>query len=572
MALFVPDSEIYLLKNIPFTPDYRNTGLFANKDTQGAIMQTRAFYHAQNCTYVRETGRIRLEIPIAQAWQCNYIMYRNTNFYNKWFYAFVTAVNYINNETSELTFQLDIMQTFLFDYTEKPCFIERQHAANDALGSNLVPEGLEIGELTWAAFSKLPATYGKIYVAATFDKQLNNYNGGMFNNVYTGLCINEFNTAAEVTAFINSATSANKLSGIVSIFQSINYNTITTFNYNINQSALFGGYTPRNNKLYTYPYTFLQILGNDGGNAIFRWEYFNQFGQTAFQIATSPSISSQMLITPTNYKNKTGYNPAERMIIENVMLCSWNGDTYKANLAQTVGKYLVPAEVAIVTGAGLLDKIVGQYTTNASSNETIDPAGVNLKEAKEATRFSNMLNFLQEDTGIRGKVNNGVQSYYKVKPSETTEAQGYFSSAASELSKQVLNTVQTALAAIHQPESMARQAQNPGASTDILYMLQEKSPYFVQMSITPYYAKIIDDYFTMYGYQTNRVQNPNRRARTRYTYIKTAGAIIEAEFPASIAQAIENIYNNGICFWWITGTGQNTLDGVGNYENNNPIA
>ena len=567
MALFVPDSEIYLLKNIPFTPDYRNTGLFANKESQGAIMQTRAFYHAQNCTYVRETGRIRLEIPIAQAWQCNYIMYRNTNFYNKWFYAFVTAVNYINNETSEFTFQLDIMQTFLFDYTEKPCFIERQHAPNDALGSNLVPEGLEIGELTWAAFSKLPATYGKIYVAATFDKQLNNYNGGMFNNVYTGLCINEFNTAAEVTAFINSATSANKLSGIVSIFQSINYNTITTFNYNINQNSLFGGYTPKNNKLYTYPYTFLQILGNDGGNAIFRWEYFNQFGQAAFQIATSPSVSSQMLITPTNYKGKTGYNPAERMIIENVMLCSWNGDTFKANLAQTIGKYMVPAEVALITGGKLIDKIIGK----SGDEET-------QQTEKEYLTPSQAYDIMKQQGSMEGWTPNIVggtlsptQPYYR-NVSVTKPGEAPFETAYTGLSKSILNSVQTALASVHDPESMSRQAQNPGASTDILYMLQEKSPYFVQMSITPYYAKIIDDYFTMYGYQTNRVQNPNRRARTRYTYIKTAGAIIEAEFPASIAQAIENIYNNGICFWWITGTGQNTLDGVGSYENNNPIA
>lgn len=564
MALFVPDSEIYLLKNIPFTPDYRNTGLFANKESQGAIMQTRAFYHAQNCTYVRETGRIRLEIPIAQAWQCNYIMYRNTNFYNKWFYAFVTAVNYINNETSELTFQLDIMQTFLFDYTEKPCFIERQHAANDALGSNLVPEGLEIGELTWSAFSKLPATYGKIYVAATFDKQLNNYKGGMFNNVYTGLCINEFNTVAEVTEFINSATSANKLSGIVSIFQSINYNTITTFNYNINQNSLFGGYRPKNNKLYTYPYTFFQILGNDGGNAIFRWEYFNQFGQAAFQIATSPSLSSQMLITPTNYKGKTGYNPAERMIIENVMLCSWNGDTFKANLAQTIGRYGAYADIIV--------DAFGQATKQAESQKE--------EQAKELGEIQNAI-----ATGKQMSLGEAAAATWQVFKSALGTGVEMINQAPKALGsdetlteiaqsgvKNVLYTVRDALKAFKAPESMSRQAQNPGASTDILYMLQEKSPYFVQMSITPYYARIIDDYFTMYGYQTNRVQNPNRRARTRYTYIKTAGAIIEAEFPASIAQAIENIYNNGICFWWITGTGQNTLDGVGNYENNNPIA
>ena len=156
-------------------------------------MCKRAFHHISECTYIRENGRIRLELPIKYALRCNYIIYRNTAFNNKYFYAFVTGVSYVNNETSDLTWQLDIMQTFLFDYSLKECFIERQHVSDDRLGANLVPEGLDIGELVWGAHDQIPATYGKIYVAATFDKQLNNYPGGMFNNVYTGLCINEFN-------------------------------------------------------------------------------------------------------------------------------------------------------------------------------------------------------------------------------------------------------------------------------------------------------------------------------------------------------------------------------------------
>ena len=190
MPLFIPDSEIYLLKDIPFSPDYRNTGLFPSKQVQEAQFKAKAFFHADSCTYVRENGTFKLEIPIATAYQCNYIMYRNTNFYNKWFYAFCTGVSYVNNTTSQFSFQLDIMQTWLFDYTLKQCFIERAHMGSDDYGENIVPEGLETGELLYAYSYKLPATYRKIYVAATFDKNLNNYNGGMVNNVYTGLCIN----------------------------------------------------------------------------------------------------------------------------------------------------------------------------------------------------------------------------------------------------------------------------------------------------------------------------------------------------------------------------------------------
>ena len=483
-------------------------------------------------------------------------MYRNTNFLNKWFYAFCTGVRYVNNTTSEFTFSLDIMQTWLFDYALKECFIERAHPGSDDAGDNLVPEGLETGEMLYAYSYKLPATYGKIYIAATFDKNLNNYMGGMTNNVYTGLCINEFTSASSATQFIQRATEANKLSGIVAVFQSINYNTNTTLTVNQNQQALFQGYVPKNKKLYTYPYSFLQVLGNDGGNAIFRWEYFSTFGSAQFRVLVSPSISSQMMITPTNYKGKTGYNPAERMIIENVMLCSWNGDTFKANLAQTIGKYAVPAEVAIVTGAALLDKIGTGLKSSLGLQEKTPAQAANPRKVKTETM---------------GTVT--VWDYTPV--SETNAKAGSDNSLVSQaqnFTQDILSTIQKTLAAVHTPESMARQAQNPGSSTDILYMLQEKAPYFITMGISRYYAEIIDNYFTLYGYALNRSDVPWRKARERFTYLKTVGCIVEGSFPANIAQAIENVYNNGTRFWYLDGTGRNTWQYVGDYYySNNPV-
>ena len=570
MPLFIPDSEIYLLKDVPFSPNYENTGLFPSKAVQETLFKQKAFFHAEECTYIRETGVIRLEVPIASAYQCNYIMYKNTNFYDKWFYAFCTGVRYVNNTTSEFTFTLDIMQTWLFDYTLKQCFIERAHAGTDNAGDNLVPEGLETGEMIYAYSYKLPATYGKIYIAATFDKNLNNYMGGMTNNVYTGLCINEFTSAAAATQFIQQATEANKLSGIVAVFQSINYNTNTTLTVNQNQQALFQGYVPKNKKLYTYPYSFLQVLGNDGGNAIFRWEYFSTFGSGQFRILVSPSISSQMMITPTNYKGKSGYNPAERMIIENVMLCSWNGDTFKANLAQTIGKYAVPAEVAVITGAALLDKALPDSLKNLitgsgeSSGTSSWVPGQGMFQQKS---IAGVMDINGNIITQYGGANASVGSKFG-----TPANNGSLTDATSGFTQNILNTIQKTLAAVHSPESMARQAQNPGSSTDILYMLQEKSPYFITMGISRYYAEIIDNYFTLYGYAMNKSNIPRTHVRERFTYLKTVGCIVEGSFPANMAQAIENVYNNGTRFWYLDGTGFKNWPFVGDYiQPNNPL-
>ncbi len=71
--------------------------------------------------------------------------FKNTSFENKWFYAFVTEVSYVNNITSRVSFQLDVLLTWMGDFALKSCFVERQHAAADYIGANTVPENLATG-------------------------------------------------------------------------------------------------------------------------------------------------------------------------------------------------------------------------------------------------------------------------------------------------------------------------------------------------------------------------------------------------------------------------------------------
>ena len=72
---------------------------------------------------------------------------------------------------------------------------------------------------------------------------------------------------------------------------------------------------------------------------------------------------------------------------------------------------------------------------------------------------------------------------------------------------------------------------------------------FYSLSIKAQFARIIDDYFTRYGYATNRTKVPNRNARPFWTFTKTAGCTIRGSIPADSAVSICNIYNAGITFW-----------------------
>ena len=75
-------------------------------------------------------------------------------------------------------------------------------------------------------------------------------------------------------------------------------------------------------------------------------------------------------------------------------------------------------------------------------------------------------------------------------------------------------------------------------------------------------AKSIDQFFTMYGYQINRVQTPNIKARPHFTYVKTKGCQIKGECPQDDVFKIEEIFDNGITFW------KNPSE-VGNYSVDN---
>ena len=70
-----------------------------------------------------------------------------------------------------------------------------------------------------------------------------------------------------------------------------------------------------------------------------------------------------------------------------------------------------------------------------------------------------------------------------------------------------------------------------------------------RVSVTSEYAKIIDDYFTRYGYSTKRLKVPNRNSRPHWNYVKTVGCTVTGSIPSDDIRLICSIYDTGITFW-----------------------
>lgn len=69
------------------------------------------------------------------------------------------------------------------------------------------------------------------------------------------------------------------------------------------------------------------------------------------------------------------------------------------------------------------------------------------------------------------------------------------------------------------------------------------------MSIKNEYARVIDNFFSMYGYKTNLVKLPNLSNRSKWNYVKTINANILGDIPQKDLQKIKDLFNNGITLW-----------------------
>ena len=74
------------------------------------------------------------------------------------------------------------------------------------------------------------------------------------------------------------------------------------------------------------------------------------------------------------------------------------------------------------------------------------------------------------------------------------------------------------------------------------------------LSIKSEYAKMIDDFFTMYGYKVNSVKIPNITGRSNWNYVKTIDSIIIGNVPQNDLQEIKNMFDDGVTLWHNTST------------------
>ena len=547
--VITPNSDIILLKS-PLKLDHQNQITFSNATAQYNYFHGLTKLEVDEATYQRKDGAIRFPthtelndgLPTYEdLLKYNYCMYKNTNYSNKWFYAFVTDVTYVNDGMTLVKIETDVFQTWQFDIQYMNSFIEREHVSDDTVGAHTIPEGLETGEYIINTAGKVETDLDSCYICVGVTKVPSNTamqpvinNNRVYGGVFSGLTYLLFKEADQCAIFINDYTQRGWIDAVATIFMipqdftgvsyssSTAWQTVTdtvdskTFQFTfasvtnyasakiirtditLSSPTTINGYSPRNNKCFTAPYNMLSISNNSGTQVEFHYEDFVNNTTTFYLYGTLvPSGSGKLF--PVGYKKyrDLSYNEATfnwGINIGKYPMCSWNVDQYtnwQVTNGINIGGIRLSASEKMGIG-GLLEGVLGAASIKSSGGESFEQMG----------------------SGI-GKIFNAVQENYR-----------------------------------HSLDSPTLEGQI--GSGDIQYSSNQMSPTYYKMTIKYEYIKCIDDFFTMYGYKVNRLATPNIKKRSNWDYMKTSDINLEGEIPEQDLDKIRAMFNNGCTFWHTT--------------------
>ena len=536
-----PDSTVYLLK-CPLESDNLHQLTFANATAQFNYFNSLPKLEFDNVSYQRKDGVIRINAHIDDIINYNYVMYQNSNYSDEWYFAFITNMEYANDNVTFVTIKTDVWQTWQHHLSFRKCFVEREHVNDDTIGLHTVPEGLETGdyicndvqECMVAHASTSTATDGIVVMFQVTTASL--YNGNTaptsayetYGGIPQGCSVFGIeltqDTATIPSLIVQEYDKSNQADAIVSIFLvpklSMNWTsqhgtgeTFSNFTFLVPQDSwttsiinnksitvtkhhTFDDYVPKNNKMYTSPYCYFHISNLAGADVSYAYENF--IGDPYFRVISTFGVGGSVKLEPNNSKlsDRTANYDAfdEGLTGMKLPTLSWSSNFYLNWVAQN-GK-----NIEIRTALNTVSAVAGSWFNTASS------MGAELSGESKAT--------------------GGM-------------------SAVADLANYVLDTMQT----IKEAQMTPPQVKGNTNSADIGFSQKGCSFVCYQMSVRREFAEQIDNFFSLYGYKVNMTKVPNIYGRENWNYLKLVDANIIGDIPSEDMNEIKSLFHRGITLW-----------------------
>lgn len=509
-----PQGQLYLCKT-PLENDYKNQLTFSNANAQLSYFNSVIQKTFDNYTYIKKDNVVQVGANIDEIIDCNYLFYKNTGFTNKYYFCFITNMEYVNENCTRITFETDCYQTWLFQIQYKRSFVEREHVNDDTIGLHTVPENLETGEYIVNSRDYYDGLDNLKYVIQCTEWSTTDENKPLatnFGGVYMAGGAYVCSTINEVVNILQAFAGRGKSDAVYNLYmipasmitntsQSLQYsgqNSPNTDTKTITKVNTINGYTPINKKLLTFPFNYMLISNNNGSSNILHYERFS--GNTCnFTIKGVPTVGGSIKIIPTNYDNNLN-SEEEGLIAGKLPTLNWSDDEYTNWLTQN------SVNIALgIASSGLT--IVGGIGMMATGGGAVAGAGAVVSGAMSiANELGAVYQHSLQPNSAKGNVNGG----------------------------------------------------------DINVCDHKNGFYFYKMSIKEEYARIIDNYFSMFGYKINRVKVPNITGRSNWNYVKTINCNFDGDIPQTDLNIIKAMFNNGVTLWHNPST-------IYNYSNSNGI-
>ena len=501
-------STIILYSGVKFSKSYDDVC-----DIYGAnlisSLASNSVYQSSSYSFIRKTGQIQVECSYATAVNVNYMAFNNgIDYSDKWFFAFVDNIEYRNEHNILIDFTIDDWHTYAGDGTFLDCFVEREHYSADGKSTpNLIAEPIQpklhyverVSEKSlgdWCIIVCYTAKSGEDFTGCIIDEMVS---GAKLKKITINRPQGGTPTMADFATFCNQFQG--DYGTIVSMFMypadyaDVNaagsVGNVVNSDHTINAVTALWGYTPKNYKCLCYPYTYMLA---DSGEAVnmYRLEKFLKTNYV-FRISGAAMPTAELECYPLDYNGfgsnvsqDSVLNPTEKLPMSSFPQVAFPIDSYKSWVAQCQSSALIGAASSLASG------LAGAGGAAATGG---NPGSAAVGVASSAV--GGALGFWQADTAAQDASNKWIGA-------------------------------QT-------------------ASIDIAKGL--KAFRFKIMAPPLSELQSIDDYFSMFGYQTNRVKTPNTHTRTNWNFIKTSGQTIAGAIPQNALTNLNNICNKGVTIW-----------------------
>lgn len=542
------NSKILLVKNIHIDRQYTNV-LSYTEAQMLELCQANLVAQADNYSFLRPTGSIMAGFTYAQCLQANYIAFQNPDYSNKWFFAWIDDVIYKGDKNTEITFTVDAWSTWFDKWQKKTCFINRQHVNDDTIGLHTIPENLDVGEVVQESITE-DEIYGNelgYWIAVASNWEIKDGSDGTEilesdkGRQYSGITVYD-NTVFGSQLFFFNITSLESFKDLVSLLLRTNsdghiedvQNLFILPNLAIDNSKLIEHTAKVINEENTFTfYTMKYDLAP---------EKFNTIINKIKAFSDYKPKNNKCFVYPYNYlfvSNNQGSNNIYKYEDFNTEKCIFEN---QFSIAIGGSGRIVPKNYKGMATNDDEALALGKYPTCAWSSDA----------------FTNWL--------TQNSVNMAVSLGLTAGAIAGTIATGgatapVLAGAVMSVAGNIGNTIGQFYQASLLPNINGGQANG-----DVIWACNRNVFSFRQMRVKTEYLKIIDDYFTRFGYAIKSLALPNITGRRYWNYVEIGASeeIGYGEVPSKFMETINNACRRGVTIW-------HNHANVGNYSLNNTI-